>query len=276
MADRLLRRFSSVPTLAFASAKATEEQVRAAFDAMDSDGDGVLSAEEIGGYLDRKGYGEDERQRFFRRTDQNEDGGIDYDEFKRGWTFLSTFAIANHDDGEVMRKPGSVRGLDIVIEDCQNTTIAICDHTAQVSVRAPHSAQLCPTLDSSGARPNCADCTRTRRAGADRLSGRLPRPHRRVHRLGVRARLRQLRDDDRRAPAAHARLPRLHLLPLLRDRAGDRDIDAAAVCAVQRGVPSAGLALHVGQPRACRQPLVCGLRLQRRGARRRRALDGVA
>jgi len=162
MADRLLRRFSSVPTLAFASAKATEEQVRAAFDAMDSDGDGVLSAEEIGGYLDRKGYGEDERQRFFRRTDQNEDGGIDYDEFKRGWTFLSTFAIANHDDGEVMRKPGSVRGLDIVIEDCQNTTIAICDHTAQVQIDSLDDCRVLigACTDSAFVR-GCVNCEMT-------------------------------------------------------------------------------------------------------------------
>ena len=90
--ETLRRKFTSIPPLAFATARATDEQTRAAFDALDSDGDGLLSQDEVDKYLDKKGFGADERGRFFARTDVNSDGVITYEEFRLGWTFISTFS----------------------------------------------------------------------------------------------------------------------------------------------------------------------------------------
>ena len=158
--ETLRRNFTSIPPLAFATARATDEQTRAAFDALDGDGDGLLSREEVDSYLDKMGYGTDERARFFARTDADADGALTYEEFKLGWTFISTFSIANHTEGEVVRKPGAVRGMDLVIEKSSGCTIMICDHSSQVLIDGLDDCRVLigPCAGSVFAR-RCTNCT---------------------------------------------------------------------------------------------------------------------
>ena len=60
-----------LPPLAFASPSASLEKVKAAFEAMDLNGDGVLQPTEVKEYLHSVGYGSDEAERFVRRADIN-------------------------------------------------------------------------------------------------------------------------------------------------------------------------------------------------------------
>merc|ERR1719235_437484 len=128
---------------------------------MDAGGKGVLSQEDVQTYLNQQGYGQDEMDRFFRRCDVNEDGHLSFDEFKRAWHFLGKLTISGvaEPGASVLRKPGAIKGRDVVIEDCKESTVTICDHTAQVQVDSCESCKILigPCADSVFLR-GCRDC----------------------------------------------------------------------------------------------------------------------
>ena len=130
------------PKLGFATPWATDAQAQAAFNEMDADDKGHLVREEVEVHLRTAGYGEPEIEAFFKRTDTNLDGKIVFEEFKRGWTFLGTFTISNHEGDDLLRKPDSLRGTDLVVEECKDTTVALCDHSSQVQVDALRNCRV--------------------------------------------------------------------------------------------------------------------------------------
>ena len=59
-----------------------EKQTREDFGSMDTDGDGLITREEIVKYLDDPNM-ESEIDDFFGKADENADGSVDYDEYKK-------------------------------------------------------------------------------------------------------------------------------------------------------------------------------------------------
>ena len=146
--------------LGVAGQYATDAQARAAFDAMDTESKGSLGTEEVRRYLEEQGYGGNEADTFLKRIDLNARGRIDFEEFKQGWAFINTFSIGSRTGEEVIRKPDSIRGIDIVVEDCTSSTVAICDHVSQAQLDNLNKCKILvgPCAGSVFLR-DCVDCT---------------------------------------------------------------------------------------------------------------------
>ena len=65
---------------------------------------------------------------------------VDFSEFHLHWGFLHAFQIRGHTEGCVLRKPGSVNGIDCRIEDCKGVA------TSAPPLLAPLSPHLAPRL----------------------------------------------------------------------------------------------------------------------------------
>ena len=124
----------SLPPLAFANARSKEDKVQKAFDAMDGNKDGKLDPAEVTAYLLKMGYGRDECERFVKLADVSGHGCVDFNEFHAAWGFLNAFRVSKHTAGEVVRKPGSVDGKDLVVEDCKDCAVKILDVTAALQI----------------------------------------------------------------------------------------------------------------------------------------------
>ena len=150
----------SLPPLAFADARSKEPKVRAAFDAMDANGDGTLQPEEVQAYLAKMGYCEDEGARFVRLADVDGDAAVDFNEFHAAWGFLNAYRVTGHTAGVVERRPGSVAGVDVVIEDCRDCEVRILDRTAALQIDNCHNVTfvLGPCEGSCFVR-DCSGCT---------------------------------------------------------------------------------------------------------------------
>ena len=150
----------SLPPLAFANERSKEDKVRRAFDAMDANGDGKLNPEEVMAYLLKMGYGRDEGERFLKYADVSGHGCVDFNEFHQAWGFINAFRVSHHVEGEVVRKPGSVDGKDVVVEDCKDCAVKVLDCTAALQIDACENVTfvLGPCTGSVFIR-DCKGCT---------------------------------------------------------------------------------------------------------------------
>ncbi|KAH8053620.1 hypothetical protein JL722_9466 [Aureococcus anophagefferens] len=145
----------SLPPLAFANARSKEDKVQKAFDAMDGNKDGKLDPAEVTAYLLKMGYGRDECERFVKLADVSGHGCVDFNEFHAAWGFLNAFRVSKHTAGEVVRKPGSVDGKDLVVEDCKDCAVKILDVFVRDCKNCTTVSLACQQLRTR----DCADTT---------------------------------------------------------------------------------------------------------------------
>lgn len=129
-------RLSGVSPLARASARSKVEDVQKILKDADSDGDSLLSLEELQSYLgDYLGYGQLEIRQFFNEH-KSEAGKVDLAGLQRGFARLNPYLIGKRNGCTIWRKPGAVcaPGAQMNIEDLVDCKVYICDKTEQTFV----------------------------------------------------------------------------------------------------------------------------------------------
>lgn len=129
-------RLSGVSPLARASARSKVEDVQKILKDADSDGDSLLSLEELQSYLgDYLGYGQLEIREFFNEH-KSEVGKVDLAGLQRGFARLNPYLIGKRNGCTIWRKPGAVcaPGAQMNIEDLVDCKVYICDKTEQTFV----------------------------------------------------------------------------------------------------------------------------------------------
>lgn len=130
-------RLSGISPLARASARSKVEDVEKILKDADSDGDSLLSLEELQSYLgDYLGYGQLEIRDFFNEYKSSEAGKVDLAGLQRGFARLNPYLIGKRQGCSIWRKPGSVGapGAQMNIEDLVDCKVYICDKTEQTFV----------------------------------------------------------------------------------------------------------------------------------------------
>merc|ERR1712196_138472 len=63
------------------------------------------------------GYGHLEAEHFVQLVDANADGLVDFKEFQTGYKCLNSYRIYKHKYATILRKPGSMNGEQLSLED---------------------------------------------------------------------------------------------------------------------------------------------------------------
>ena len=251
----------SLPPLAFANARSKEDKVQKAFDAMDGNKDGKLDPAEVTAYLLKMGYGRDECERFVKLADVSGHGCVDFNEFHAAWGFLNAFRVSKHTAGEVVRKPGSVDGKDLVVEDCKDCTVKILDVTAALQIDACENVTFVLGPCAGSARVG-VPCSKAVAEGS--------------WYLGLRPRLQELHRLSRVSAATNQGLRRHDVLPLRGDGAHRRVVAEPLLRALQRRLRRPRRAVREGGLRPRGEPVVRGLRLLVAGRAGREPLGRAA
>eukprot|EP00931_Biecheleriopsis_adriatica_P106828 TRINITY_DN81204_c0_g1_i1.p1 TRINITY_DN81204_c0_g1~~TRINITY_DN81204_c0_g1_i1.p1 ORF type:complete len:473 (+),score=117.48 TRINITY_DN81204_c0_g1_i1:37-1455(+) len=155
-------RLSGVSPLARASKRSKQEDVAKILKEADTNGDGLLSLEELQSYLgDYLGYGDKEIRAFFEEF-KTAAGGVDLEGLHKGFPSLNPYLISKRTSAFIMRKPGSVcaPGGQMQLEELSDCTVLICDRAEQVFVDECKNCQvLIGPCDSSTFVRDCKNCT---------------------------------------------------------------------------------------------------------------------
>jgi len=145
--------------VARASHRSKDEEMRKAFDAMDYSSSGVLSFEDVQSYLcDHLGFGQAEAVSFHEKT-KGADGKVTFEMFKKAYSSLNPYMLLNRKREVIVRKPGSLGGEQINLEQIEDCEVYICDTTAQVFVDfCKRSVVVLGPCESSAFIRDCEDC----------------------------------------------------------------------------------------------------------------------
>mmetsp|Transcript_49801 Transcript_49801/g.161033 ORF Transcript_49801/g.161033 Transcript_49801/m.161033 type:complete len:818 (-) Transcript_49801:179-2632(-) len=177
-------RLTGLSPLARARDGASEEEVRAVFSQIDTDGDGQIDVEELRAYLgDFIGYGEQEIAHFAATATASSSSSappgassapavagaagaaaaaaISFEAFQWHFGQLSAMRISNRNQESFLRKPGSIGGQQFCLEDCTNCSVRVCDVLDQTFVDQCSGCRvlLGPSSSSTFVR-DCSDCAR--------------------------------------------------------------------------------------------------------------------
>lgn len=89
----------------------------------------TVSPEDLRRFLcDTLGYGQEEVDHFVHLVDADRDGRVDFVEFQRGYRLLNSYRIRKREGQRFLRKPGSISGQQIVLEDLSGCDVSVLDH----------------------------------------------------------------------------------------------------------------------------------------------------
>ena len=147
--------------LARASKRSKDEEIRKAFDDIDTSRYGSLSLNDLQSYLcDYLGFGQSEATSFHKTYSAgNPDGRVPFEEFKKGYSSLNPYMLLQRRGEVIIRKPGSLAGEMLTLDGVEDCEIYACDRTAQVFADfCKRSLILIGPCESSVFVRDCEDC----------------------------------------------------------------------------------------------------------------------
>ncbi|CAE8622755.1 unnamed protein product, partial [Polarella glacialis] len=154
-------RVKGLPLVARASKRSKDEEIRKAFDAMDSAGRGALSLEDLKSYLcDHLGFGQAEADSFHKKYGAaGADGCVSFEQFKQGYDSLNPYLLMKRQGEVIVRKPGSLGGQQLNLDGLEDCEVYACDTTAQVFADyCKRCVVLIGPCESSVFVRDCEDC----------------------------------------------------------------------------------------------------------------------
>lgn len=109
---------------------------------------------------DALGHGREEVDRFIHLVDVNKEGRVLFEEFHRGFRLLNSYRIYRREHERFLRKPGSIRGQQVGLEDLQGCEVHILDHVGCCTIDGCSACEVVvgPSESSVFIR-DCEDCT---------------------------------------------------------------------------------------------------------------------
>lgn len=154
-----------IPSVARASKRSKEEDVRKVFDEIVGDGLIVLTLDDLLSYLgDYLGLGQAEVERFYDQFGSPD--GMTFERFRAGYALLNPFMVAQRSEELIIRKPGSLGAArqtyspqQINLESLDDCEVYVCNPTAQVFVDfCKRCLILLGPCESSVFVRDCEDC----------------------------------------------------------------------------------------------------------------------
>lgn len=161
------QRVSTIPPTARASERSSEEEVQRVYRQINDRGRALASLEDLRAYAgDFLGFGQAEVERFFEEFSTSESPtpsglwGLDPNGLQRGFARLNPFQIQNRKHEVILRKPGSLHGQQVTLENLEDCEVYICETSAQVFVDCCQKTLiLLGPCESSAFVRDCEDCT---------------------------------------------------------------------------------------------------------------------
>merc|ERR1712070_1174209 len=119
-----------------------------------------VSPQDIVFLCESLGHGEEDAKQFLRLVDANSDGLVDFEEFQQGYKRLNSYRITKRQHETILRKPGSIGGEQVAIEDLEACEVHVLDHVGACFVDSCTTSQV--IVGPSGASVfvrDCYDCT---------------------------------------------------------------------------------------------------------------------
>eukprot|EP00931_Biecheleriopsis_adriatica_P078351 TRINITY_DN517_c0_g1_i6.p1 TRINITY_DN517_c0_g1~~TRINITY_DN517_c0_g1_i6.p1 ORF type:complete len:2392 (-),score=709.48 TRINITY_DN517_c0_g1_i6:39-7214(-) len=156
-------RVTGLPLTARASARSKDEEIRKAFNDIDTSSSGVLSLDDLQSYLcDHLGFGRAEAIAFHERCAGSGGGDLTFEQFKTGYATLNPFVLTKRQSSVFIRKSGSIssHSLQVVqLEELDDCEVYICDKTSQAFIDVcKRSVVLVGPCETSVFVRDCEDC----------------------------------------------------------------------------------------------------------------------
>lgn len=134
-------------------------EVKRVFQAASTKGSETLDLEELRGYLcETLGYGEAETAVFFRTYGTTR--GLTVEGLKRGMHTLNPYHLSERLDETLLRRPGSLGGESVKLEDLQGCLVLLCDHVGEAIVDCCSGCRvLVGACAGATCVRDCEDCT---------------------------------------------------------------------------------------------------------------------
>eukprot|EP00929_Paragymnodinium_shiwhaense_P056452 TRINITY_DN28244_c0_g2_i1.p1 TRINITY_DN28244_c0_g2~~TRINITY_DN28244_c0_g2_i1.p1 ORF type:complete len:1009 (+),score=262.71 TRINITY_DN28244_c0_g2_i1:148-3174(+) len=155
------RRIGLVSPLARGSGRISEEKVHKTFEALDRDSDGWVTLEDLVIYLaDHLGFGLAEVHSYFENAKGVANGRFDLATLAQNFEVLNPVFISRRQGERLLRRPGSINGAQLCIEECKDCQVYACDVMEQTFVDQCSGCRvvLGPGTSSVFIR-ECSDCT---------------------------------------------------------------------------------------------------------------------
>eukprot|EP00435_Cladocopium_sp_Y103_P011681 s793_g3.t1 len=161
------QRVSNIPPTARASERSSEEEVQRVYRQINDRGRAVASLEDLRAYVgDFLGFGQAEVECFFEEFSTSDSPtplglrGLDPNGLQQGFARLNPFQIQNRKQEVIVRKPGSLHGQQVTLENLEDCEVYICETSAQVFVDCcKKTLILLGPCESSAFVRDCEDCT---------------------------------------------------------------------------------------------------------------------